>query len=156
MPREVWDAFTQDFAEMPAEMEAFLQEIEAVCHKHGLSLGHEDTEGGFEVHLLKEKNIQWVNAAAKRYTHEVDPVSGIALTPSYMGDGCSAAGIACLKCRYKDYCYPEWDSRAQEQVFSKAAKGIQEESDPDQKIEAAESYIIQKHMGAWEELAKGE
>lgn len=66
--RKVWDVFVGDEVEMPVEMQDFLADIEAVCRKHGLSLAHEDVQGGFIVETLKEDNLNWVSGAAKRYT----------------------------------------------------------------------------------------
>lgn len=43
---------------------AFLNEIAEVCKKHGLSIGHEDRHGGFEIEPYDEENIKWLMAAA--------------------------------------------------------------------------------------------
>lgn len=72
--QKVWDVYIGDLVEMPEEMQAFLTDIEAVCRKHGLSLAHEDEQGGFIVEELKERNLRWVAGAAKRYTRKRNPV----------------------------------------------------------------------------------
>ena len=43
--------------------EAFLKDIVAVYKKHGLSLGHEDHHGSFEIEDFKEDNVLWVMSA---------------------------------------------------------------------------------------------
>ena len=72
--QNVWDVYMGDLVEMPAEMQAFLTDIEAVCRKYGLSLAHEDEQGGFIVEELKERNLRWVAGAAKRYARIRIPV----------------------------------------------------------------------------------
>lgn len=64
---KVYDCYAMDFVEMPPEMKSFLEDIETACRKHGLSLAHEDFQGGFLVELLKEENLRWVAGAAKNY-----------------------------------------------------------------------------------------
>ena len=44
-------------------IDLFLAELVELYHKYGLSLGHEDTQGGFIIELLSETNIQWVKEA---------------------------------------------------------------------------------------------
>ena len=39
---------------------AFIDEIIEVSKKHGLSLGHEDIGGNFEVHNYDERKIEWL------------------------------------------------------------------------------------------------
>ena len=36
--RKCWDESIEDYAVMPAEMEAFLDELDAVCQKHGFAI----------------------------------------------------------------------------------------------------------------------
>jgi hypothetical protein len=48
----------------PLKIEAFLDEYEALCRKHGLSLSHEDGHGGFEIEVFDKHNIDWVRQAA--------------------------------------------------------------------------------------------
>lgn len=49
------------------EVDAFLDEIVAVCEKHGLSISHEDGHGAFEIERMSEDNIQWLRQAHKAY-----------------------------------------------------------------------------------------
>lgn len=42
---------------------AFLDEIGAVCLRHGFSLAHEDRQGGFIIERFKAENIAWLNEA---------------------------------------------------------------------------------------------
>lgn len=45
------------------EIDAFLAEIQAVCVRHGLSLGHEDGQGAFEVHAYDGRLAEWLSYA---------------------------------------------------------------------------------------------
>ena len=48
-------------------VEAFLDDIVAVCEKHGMSLGHEDGHGNFIVcrdQKIYASNLQWLESAA--------------------------------------------------------------------------------------------
>ena len=122
----VWDEFTQEFIEAPAEMEAFIADIEAVCRKHGFAIGHEDGHGGFKVHLLSEENIRWFKGASKSYTKDIDPVTGKMFAPAYMGDSCPARDISCRACRFLDYCFPEWSKISKlkrEEILAKPNEG---------------------------------
>ena len=44
-------------------IESFMKEYEELCVRHGLSLGHEDYEGGFIIDEYDADNIEWVKAA---------------------------------------------------------------------------------------------
>lgn len=46
------------------EIDAFLTEIEEVCKKHGLSIGHEDSEGGFTILEFDQRHIEWLKDAS--------------------------------------------------------------------------------------------
>ena len=50
-----------------AEVEAFLNEIEAVCRKHGLSISHEDTHGAFEIYPFDDESMAWFRASSHAY-----------------------------------------------------------------------------------------
>lgn len=46
-------------------VDAFLEEIEAVCRKHNMSIGHEDTGGSFIITTpVDEEHIGWLNEAS--------------------------------------------------------------------------------------------
>ncbi|MDP1722768.1 MAG: hypothetical protein Q8L37_06185 [Candidatus Gottesmanbacteria bacterium] len=42
------------------KIDAFLTEVIEVCKKHGLSIGHEDSHGGFLVHKFSKDNADWL------------------------------------------------------------------------------------------------
>ena len=44
-------------------IENFMKEYEELCVRHGLSLGHEDYEGGFIIDEYDADNIEWGKAA---------------------------------------------------------------------------------------------
>ena len=44
-------------------IESFMKEYEELCIRHGLSLGHEDYEGGFIIDEYDADNVEWVKAA---------------------------------------------------------------------------------------------
>ncbi len=46
------------------KVDAFMDELEAVCVKHGFSIGHEDTHGGFIVSRFSSRTMKWLRAAA--------------------------------------------------------------------------------------------
>jgi hypothetical protein len=70
----IWDFGKNRFVEMPAEMEAFLREIAEVSKKHGLSIGHEDRHGAFEIDPYDEDNVDWLMHAYKHYENPVEVV----------------------------------------------------------------------------------
>lgn len=45
------------------KIEKFLDEIAVVCEKHGFSIGHEDSQGGFTIEMYQKSNIDWLNDA---------------------------------------------------------------------------------------------
>lgn len=46
------------------DVDAFLNEVLAVCRKHNMSLGHEDGQGGFiVVRGFAERDAEWLMAA---------------------------------------------------------------------------------------------
>jgi hypothetical protein len=53
------DHLGSDQCEVP-EVDAFLLEIEAVCFKHGMSIGHEDEHGAFLVHRYDADLMEWL------------------------------------------------------------------------------------------------
>ena len=44
--------------------QAFLEDLIAVYRKHGMSLGHEDSQGGFLVEVFDDENVEWLLDAA--------------------------------------------------------------------------------------------
>lgn len=55
-----WDEMAGDLVEDP-RVDAFLAEIQDVCRKHGMSLGHEDEHGAFRVVLsVDEHHLKWL------------------------------------------------------------------------------------------------
>ena len=44
-------------------IESFMKEYEELCMRHGLSLSHEDCEGGFIIDEYDAENVEWVKAA---------------------------------------------------------------------------------------------
>lgn len=45
------------------KVDAFIAEILAVCEKHGMSIGHEDTQGAFIVMDYWGSNVEWLQDA---------------------------------------------------------------------------------------------
>lgn len=43
----------------------FLSEIEKLCKKYGYAIGHEDTQGGFELLPYEEDTAYWIQCATK-------------------------------------------------------------------------------------------
>lgn len=43
--------------------DAFLLEIIDVCKKHGLSISHEDSQGGFIIEPYSEYDVEWIRQA---------------------------------------------------------------------------------------------
>jgi hypothetical protein len=46
------------------EIIRFLDEIESVCVKYGMSISHEDSHGGFIIERHKQENIDWLKDAS--------------------------------------------------------------------------------------------
>ena len=112
----VWDEIARENREMPSEMEAFLEEIQGVYRKYGLSLAHEDTHGSFYVELMDESNVQWLMTATKNYTRQTDPTTGVLLRPKFCGRGCEARGKSCVNCQFRDYCFDPYNRHAQDRL----------------------------------------
>lgn len=49
--------------ENPA-VDSFIEEVLAVCEKHGMSISHEDGHGGFEIEPYSEGAAEWFRDAA--------------------------------------------------------------------------------------------
>lgn len=57
-----WKVSDGQLVEAP-EIDAFLNEVVAVCERHGFSLSHEDSQGAFLVEQANEDNFNWLRAA---------------------------------------------------------------------------------------------
>lgn len=53
--------------DMREKVNGFLDGYEELCKKYGLSLEHEDTQGGFIINEYKEENVDWVRSAMVRW-----------------------------------------------------------------------------------------
>jgi hypothetical protein len=63
MTGERYNIATHSSEEAP-DVDAFMVELEALCRKHGLSIGHEDTHGAFLVYRdLDEDRLSWLKEA---------------------------------------------------------------------------------------------
>lgn len=58
-----WSRKESDEIENEA-IDKFLEEIKEVCIKHGLSISHEDGQGGFIIQKYDEFNIDWLFSAS--------------------------------------------------------------------------------------------
>jgi hypothetical protein len=54
-------------------IDAFLDEIVAVCKKHGMSISHEDQQGGFDIEPFDEHYVRWLSAASDGITPKEVP-----------------------------------------------------------------------------------
>lgn len=57
------------------KVQAFLDDLNEVYRKHGMSLAHEDSNGAFLVEPYSEINVDWLNDASVSYertVHEAD------------------------------------------------------------------------------------
>lgn len=60
-----WDSQAHERIDNP-RVDAFLEDVIAVCRKHSLSIGHEDGHGSFLVHMdegAHEYNFGWLREA---------------------------------------------------------------------------------------------
>ena len=51
-------------------IDKFLNELESLCLKYGLSLAHEDHHGAFVIEKFDEGNIRWLKAAHRSAKYE--------------------------------------------------------------------------------------
>ncbi|KOR25011.1 hypothetical protein [Clostridium sp. L74] len=65
--RKIYDYNSEEYIEIPNKMNLFLLEIEEVCKKYGLSIGHEDPEGSFVIQEYNDSNINGLKYAGKDY-----------------------------------------------------------------------------------------
>lgn len=58
--RQRWNSEKGDW-DVDHRVDRFLEDVVAVCRKHGMCLGHEDTHGAFQVHRrFDEGKIGWL------------------------------------------------------------------------------------------------
>ena len=55
--------YDTEFTITDKQCEDFLHDLINLCYQHGLSLAHEDTQGGFLIHDYNEKDTRWLLAA---------------------------------------------------------------------------------------------
>ena len=60
-----WNANTNTYTE-DKDVDAFLHEIIKVCKKHNMSIGHEDSQGAFEIYRYDKKLSEWLKSAMIR------------------------------------------------------------------------------------------
>lgn len=51
-------------------IDEFLNELESLYHKYGLSLAHEDTHGAFIIQKFSESNVVWMRAARREAKYQ--------------------------------------------------------------------------------------
>lgn len=61
--RKRYDTKAKEYSDN-AKIDAFIDEITAVCKKHGLSISHEDHHGSFVIESYDDDNIQWLDNAS--------------------------------------------------------------------------------------------
>ena len=62
---KMWSDKVQNFVEIPTEILNFFDEIEEVCKKHNISIGHEDTQGSFIIYQEYDEDImKWLRYAS--------------------------------------------------------------------------------------------
>lgn len=68
-----WNAAKNTDIENP-KIDAFIEEVIAVCKRHGLSIGHEDGHGAFEIGEADEHNFKWLRDATDVTPDNVDAI----------------------------------------------------------------------------------
>jgi len=63
----IWDLKARKNIKPPDNMTAFLNDINEVCKKHGMSISHEDGHGSFIITKYDEENIKWLFGASKGF-----------------------------------------------------------------------------------------
>ena len=64
-----WDRRVRDYV-VRQDVDAFLSEIESVCKKHNMSLGHEDNYGAFLISEYSDENIEWLKDASLEFNSQ--------------------------------------------------------------------------------------
>jgi len=72
MSKERWDSVQGKRVEN-RKVDAFLDEVVAVCKKHGFSIRHEDDQGGFIVTGYGKDSVDWLMDASVDMSEEVIP-----------------------------------------------------------------------------------
>jgi hypothetical protein len=62
MATKRWSVVRGEEIENP-KIDAFIQEVIAIEHKHGLSIAHEDYHGAFVIQEASAENERWLNDA---------------------------------------------------------------------------------------------
>jgi hypothetical protein len=52
--------------EMEDKIAKFLDELELLYRKYGLSIAHEDNHGAFIIERFSEDNLEWIKCAHRR------------------------------------------------------------------------------------------
>ena len=78
-----WNGDLKARVEMP-KVDTFLEEVLTVCRKHGMSIAHEDTHGGFVIHPYTDWITDWFRGAStvgfgEGVTEEVEPVPEVGI-----------------------------------------------------------------------------
>lgn len=55
------------------EVDSFINEIISVCKKHGMSISHEDSHGGFIIVKYKDSYAEWFLNAHDHMSDEIIP-----------------------------------------------------------------------------------
>lgn len=67
---ERWNSIKSENVEN-VKIDAFLQEIIAICKKHGYSISHEDGHGAFEIENTDDHNFDWLLNAHDCTTNQI-------------------------------------------------------------------------------------
>ena len=57
-----WNSGKMKNVERP-DVDKFIEAVILVCREHGLSLGHEDDHGSFEIGKFDEEKVKWLREA---------------------------------------------------------------------------------------------
>jgi hypothetical protein len=71
-PRQRWEDKSNQHVENP-RIDAFIEDVIAVCRTHCLSIGHQDGHGAFLIEDFDESNATWLRNAHDATTTESPP-----------------------------------------------------------------------------------
>jgi len=92
-----WNGRKAQYVENRA-IDAFIEELLAVCRKHGLCIAHEDSHGAFIIENLKETRVNWLRAAHDETVAQERTASpNQAPTPNSNADELYQRGLDILK-----------------------------------------------------------